>query len=138
MFNGLWHKKDTNLTLRVFGQAQFIITGMIIFSYLTDFRYFSLKKINSECCKTRSEQVKNGDFERGCRWFKLFFIQFQLFNFLARIIPVIYVLHVHVSFERIIEKNINPMSCYRAFVPTNIVKLNRYLFISQKILYIFI
>jgi len=44
--------------------------------------------INSECCRTWSEQVKNGDFENGCRWFQIFFIDFQLFYFLARIIPV--------------------------------------------------
>ena len=34
---------------------------------------------------------------------------------------------LHVTFERVIEKNVNPKSCYRAFVPTNFVKLNRYI-----------
>ena len=29
----------------------------------------------------------NDHFERGCRWFQLFFIDFQLFYFLTRIIP---------------------------------------------------
>jgi hypothetical protein len=43
-----------------------LLSGMIIFSYLTDVSYFTLK-INSECCRTWSEQIKNGGFERGCR-----------------------------------------------------------------------
>ena len=34
---------------------------------------------------------------------------------------------LHVTFERVIETNVNPKSCYRAFVPTNFVKLNRYI-----------
>jgi len=41
----------------------------------------------AESCWTQSEQVKNGPSERGCRWFQLFFIDFQLFNFLTKIIP---------------------------------------------------
>jgi hypothetical protein len=46
------------------------LTGMIIFSYLTDFNYFPLKIVfwKSEL----SEQVKNVHFERWCRWFILF------------------------------------------------------------------
>jgi hypothetical protein len=28
----------------------------------------------AESCWTQSEQVKNRPFERGCRWFQLFFI----------------------------------------------------------------
>jgi hypothetical protein len=51
-------------------------TGMILFSYLTDFNYFPL----SFFFWTQSEQVKNDRFERGCRWFQLFYL-------LARIIP---------------------------------------------------
>ena len=39
---------------------------------------------------------------------------------------------LHVSFERVIEKNVNPKSCYRAFVPTNFVKLNRYPVLPKK------
>jgi hypothetical protein len=42
----------------------------------------------SENYRTQSEQVKNGAFQRGCRWFQLFFIYFQLFYFFVRIIPV--------------------------------------------------
>jgi len=61
-------------------------TGMIFFSYLTDFSYFCLNK-KSKSCRTWSEQVKNDLFERGCRWFQLFFNDFQLFYFLTRIIP---------------------------------------------------
>ena len=61
-------------------------TGMIFFTYLTDFNYFPLKKI-FESCRTWSEQVKNGPFGRGCRLFQLFFIDFQIFYFLTRIIP---------------------------------------------------
>jgi hypothetical protein len=50
------------------------LTGMIIFSYLTDFNYFPLKIVfwKSEL----SEQVKNVHFERGCRWFQLVFDDF--------------------------------------------------------------
>jgi hypothetical protein len=31
-------------------------------------------------------------------------------------------------------EKVNPKSCYRAFVPTNFVKLNRYLFLHKKII----
>ena len=55
------------------------IAGMIFFSQL-DFNYFRLEKKKSESCRTWAEQVKNGDFTMGCRWF-------QLFHFLTRIIP---------------------------------------------------
>ena len=58
---------------------------MIIFSYLTDFSDFPLK-YKLEYCSTWL-QVTNGDFESGCRWFNLFFIDFQVFYFIARIIP---------------------------------------------------
>ena len=44
--------------------------------------FFSLKS-----SRTHSEQVKNDLLEKGCRWFQLFFIDFQLFYFLSRIIP---------------------------------------------------
>ena len=40
----------------------------------------------SKHCKTCSEQVKNDLFERRCRWFQLFFNDFQLLYFL--IFPV--------------------------------------------------
>jgi hypothetical protein len=64
----------------------YIYRGVIFFSYLTDFRFFLWREI-AEICWTQSEQVKNGPFGRGCLWFQLFFIDFQLFYFLARIIP---------------------------------------------------
>ena len=41
-------------------------TGMILFSYLTDFNYFPLIFFFLESCWTQSEQVKNDRFERGC------------------------------------------------------------------------
>ena len=40
----------------------------------------------SESCWTQSEQVKNNHFERGCRWFQQFPIDFQLYYFLTRVI----------------------------------------------------
>ena len=48
-----------------------------------------LWKIHSECCRTWSELVKNWDFERMCRWLQQFFIDYQLFYFLVKIIPEI-------------------------------------------------
>ena len=51
-------------------------------SYLTDFSYFSGREI-PESCWTQSEQVKNGPFESGCRWFQLIFIDFQFLAHLA-------------------------------------------------------
>jgi hypothetical protein len=59
---------------------------MILFSYLTDFSYFPLER-NCQKLLDTVQVKKNGPFERGCRWFKLFFIDFQLFYFLIRIIP---------------------------------------------------
>ena len=54
--------------------------GWIFFSYLTDFSYFICEK-KSESCRKLSEQFTNDLYERGCRWF-------QLFYFLIRTIPV--------------------------------------------------
>jgi len=36
-----------------------------------------------------------------------------------------------------LKKNVNLKSCYRAFVPTNFVKLNRYPFLHKNIIYNF-
>jgi hypothetical protein len=47
---------------------------------------FLWREIGETCC-TQSEQVKNGPFERGCKWFHLVFIDFELFYFLSRITP---------------------------------------------------
>jgi len=55
------------------------LTGMIIFSYLTDFNYFPLKIVF--CKSEQSEHVKNVHFERGCRWFQLVFDDFIYFIF---------------------------------------------------------
>ena len=55
-------------------------------SYLTDFTYFCVNK-KSKSCWIWSEQVNNDLFERQCRWFQLFFNDFQLFYFITRIIP---------------------------------------------------
>ena len=60
-------------------------TWLIFVSYLTDFIYFAQREI-VESFWTQSEQVKNRPFERGCRWFQLFFIDFQLNYFITRII----------------------------------------------------
>ena len=57
---------------------------MIFVSYLTDFSYFPLIFFHSQSCRTQSEQVKNLLFERGCRWFQLFFIYFHLFYFFGQ------------------------------------------------------
>ena len=43
------------------------------FSYLTDLAIILWREI-SESCSTQSEQVTNGPFERGWRWFRLFFL----------------------------------------------------------------
>ena len=55
----------------------------IFFSYLTNFSYFPLKIVFQKLQDTItwSEQVKNGHFERGRRWFQLFFIDFSYFIF---------------------------------------------------------
>jgi hypothetical protein len=34
---------------------------------------FSVKTKSESCCRTLSEQVKNYLFERGCKWFHLFY-----------------------------------------------------------------
>ena len=75
-----------------------IFRDEFFFSYLTDFSYFPLER---NCRKllntvrtgqkwTQSEQITNGPFERWCRWLQLFFIDFQLFYFLTRIVPKYY------------------------------------------------
>ena len=47
------------------------ITGIILFSYLTDFSYFTLKIVFRKLLDTvRTGQ--NDNFERGCRWFQIF------------------------------------------------------------------
>ena len=85
-------------TTMSYKQLEVKTSGMIFFSYLTDFSYFPLEK---NCWKlpdtvktgqwTQSEQVnghsQNRSFKRGCRWLQLFFIDFQLFYFLTIIIP---------------------------------------------------
>jgi hypothetical protein len=60
-----------------------IFTGIIFFSYLTDFSYFHTIFFFSKSCKTWSEQVKNGPFYRGWRWFQPFsyFHTIQLFSY---------------------------------------------------------
>jgi len=39
------------------------------------------RKLFSESCWTWSEWVKSDHFERECRWFQLFFIDFSYFIF---------------------------------------------------------
>ena len=51
------------------------------------FQFYSCgEKLPKVVGHSQPEQVKNGAFERGCRWFQLFYIDFQLFYFLTRII----------------------------------------------------
>ena len=66
------------------------VSGMI---FLKLFNWFQLFCVNEKykSCRIWSEQVKNDPFERGCRWFQLFFNDFQLFYFLTRIIPDVYI-----------------------------------------------
>ena len=63
----IMQKSDMNFIIHVYTKY----FRDYFFSYLTDFRYFLRKKI-SKHCKTWSEQVKNGLFSRGYRWFQLF------------------------------------------------------------------
>ena len=61
---------------------------MILFNYSTDFSYFPLKTVSRRLLDT-VRTGKNDHFERGCKWFQLFFIDFSYFIFLTRIIPEI-------------------------------------------------
>ena len=45
--------------------------GWFFFQLFNWFQLFSSKKLFNEICWTRSKQVKNDHFERGCRWFQL-------------------------------------------------------------------
>ena len=74
------------------------ITGVIFVSYLTWFQPFSsavkLPKIAGHSQnRSRMDTVRTGQewtiWKEGCRWFQLFFIDFHLFYFLTRIIPII-------------------------------------------------
>ena len=61
-------------------------TGILTFSFLTEFSYFPLKNK----FRMLQDMVRTGQkwkFSKGCRRFQLFSIYFQLFYFLARIIP---------------------------------------------------
>jgi hypothetical protein len=60
----------------------------------------------------QSEQVKNRQFERGSRWFHLFFIDFQLFYFLSKVIPDINALHkVHLDCQIFPSKLLKNVTC---------------------------
>jgi hypothetical protein len=58
----------------VFSNVYFLTECILPFSSIA-------KKRNSKNCRTRSEQVKNDLFERGCRWFQLFSLIFSCFIF---------------------------------------------------------
>ena len=63
------------------------LTGMILFFCLTDFSYFHLN-IFSQMLQDTVWTGQYGPFESGYWWFQLFFfINFQIFYFLTRIIP---------------------------------------------------
>ena len=59
---------------------------MIFFSYLTDFSYFLCEK-KSESSRKLSEQHKNDLFERGFRWFQLFYSLTRITPFFTNIFP---------------------------------------------------
>jgi hypothetical protein len=64
-----------------------IISGMIFLSVNKLISAIFLWNTNSESCSIQSEQVRTGQtwpFERGCRWFQLFFIDFQLLAHLVK------------------------------------------------------
>jgi len=62
-------------------------TVILTFSFLTDFSYFPLKNKLPNVAGHCQNRSKMEVFKGGCRRFQLFFIYFQLFYFLARIIP---------------------------------------------------
>ena len=97
----------------LFFLCSLLMPGVIFFSYLTDF--FFLLNCFSESCRTRSEQVKNEPVES--RWFQLFFIDFQLFYFLGRVIPVIHFVYLLCKQNRRnIELVIICASCHQEFM----------------------
>ena len=63
-------------------------TGVIFSpSYSTDFSFILVERNCRKLLDTASQnRSKSRSFERGCRWFQLFYIDFQLFYFLTRII----------------------------------------------------
>jgi hypothetical protein len=72
------------------GKSTFGITDVFSIHVLVhvQFLFIFLWREIVKSCWTQSEQVKNRLFERGCRWFQLFLIDFQLFYFLTRIIKL--------------------------------------------------
>jgi hypothetical protein len=64
-------------------------SGMFFSVILLISAIFLGREIAESCWAVRTGQ--NGPFERECRLFQLFFIDFQLFYFLTRIIPVQYI-----------------------------------------------
>ena len=102
---------------------------MIYFSYLTDFSHFPLKIV------TQSEQVKNGLFERGCRLFQLFFIDFQLCYFLTRTLSIDsnrgcydrQHIHIHVLVCFTQNEEISIMKFELLSIHVKILKINKFL-----------
>ena len=54
------------MTNKLINRTCIHLSGIIVFSYLTDFSYSCVNK-KSKSCRIWSEQVKNGPFEKGCR-----------------------------------------------------------------------
>ena len=60
--------------------------GDFFFQLVNRFQLFLCEK-NPTVAGYGQNKKKNDLFARGCRWFQLFFIDFQLVYFLTRIIP---------------------------------------------------
>ena len=69
---------------------------MILFSYLTDFSYFSsdYPPFPQKSCSTRSNQDKNEPFKGGVQMFSAIFHWFSVILFLLRSIPVNVFFHI--------------------------------------------
>jgi hypothetical protein len=90
LFNLSVFKRSWNFSFNTSHDNLVIIQLVIRDDFFQLFNWFLLfsswTKI-SENCRKWSEQVNNGPFEKECWWFHLFFIDFQLFYFIIRILP---------------------------------------------------
>ena len=56
-----------------------------------------LWKCLADSWRTQSEHVKKNDLFKGCRWFQLYFFDFQLFYFITRIFHERYTLDIRIT-----------------------------------------